>query len=42
MMWKVLGSILCQGQGHLMYCLVNAFPKQLGVATSNFAGAYVT
>ena len=24
-----------------MHCLVNAFPKQLGVATSNFAGAYV-
>ena len=47
MMWKVLGSILCdldpniQGQGHLMHCLVNAFPKQLGVATLNFAGAYV-
>ena len=24
-----------------MHCLVNAFPKQLGVATLNFAGAYV-
>ena len=24
-----------------MYCLVNAFPKQLGVATLNFAGTYV-
>ena len=24
-----------------MHCLVNAFPNQLGVATLNFAGAYV-
>ena len=35
------GQHFIQGQVHLMHCLVNAFPKQLGVATSNFAGAYV-
>ena len=40
MMWRVLGNILCaQGQGQIMYFLVNASPKPLDVATSNFAGA---
>ena len=43
-MWGVLGNILCdvwypEGQGHLMYFLVNTSPKLLDVATSNLAGA---
>ena len=43
MMWMVLGNILCdlEGQGHIMCFLVNASPKPLEVATSNFAGAYM-
>ena len=31
-----------QGQGQIMYFLVNTFPKPLDRATENFAGAYVT
>ena len=45
MMWRVLGNILCdlEGQGQIMYFLVNASPpKLLEVAASNFAGASVT
>ena len=43
-MWRVMGNILYdQGQGHnIMYFLVNASPKPLDIATSNFTGAMVT
>ena len=44
MMWMVLGNILFdpQGQGHIMYFLVNPTPRiLLDVANLNFAGAYV-
>ena len=43
MMWRVLDNVLCdlEGGGHIMYFLVNASPKPLEVATSNFAGAYM-
>ena len=43
-MQRVLGNLLCNlGQGQIMYFLENAYsPYPLDVATSNFAGAYVT
>ena len=31
-----------QGQGQILYYLVNTLPEPLDVATENFAGAYVT
>ena len=43
-MQRVLGKILCNlSQGQIMYFLEYAYPpKPLDVATSDFAGAYVT
>ena len=46
-MQRVLGNISCdlhaKVKGQIMYFLVNlSSPKLLGIATSNFAGAYVT
>ena len=36
MIKRVLGNILCKGQGHVMYFLVDAYsPKPLDVVTSH-------
>ena len=45
-MWRELDNILCDlypkviwDEGHIMYFIVNASPKSLDIATSNFADA---
>ena len=41
-MWRVLGQNCMLGQGNIIYIHVNVSSKPLDVATSYFAGAWVT